>query len=82
MLSVLQHTWEVDGERRGKGLHLESGIIRVLADGRLEYSCAQNSGRTEVMVGDMAFLGDTPAREVQRLRALWIARPRKPLTTL
>ncbi len=51
MLSVLQRTWlDQYGEPR-KALHLESGIIQVGEDGGLVYSCAQDSGRTEVMKG-------------------------------
>lgn len=58
MLSILQRTWQDDRGRRGEGLHLEAGIIRALPDGRLEYSCAQDSGRTEVMVGSPLIVGD------------------------
>ncbi len=58
MLSVLQRTWADDAGQQGRGLHLEAGIVRVLSDGRLEYSCAQDSGRTEVMVGAPTTVGD------------------------
>lgn len=51
MLSVLQRTWLDECGAHGKALHLESGIIQARDDGSLVYSCAQDSGRTEVMRG-------------------------------
>lgn len=51
MLSVLQRTWLDEGGAPGKALHLEGGIIQARDDGSLIYSCAQDSGRTEVMRG-------------------------------
>lgn len=52
MLHVVQRTWlrEADGAR-GKGLHLESGLIMRRDEGTLLYNCAQDSGRVEVMIG-------------------------------
>lgn len=50
MLCVLQSTWRLESGVAGKGLHLETGIIQA-RDGGLIYSCAQDSGRTEVMRG-------------------------------
>jgi hypothetical protein len=41
---------EKDGSA-GRALHLESGIILARDDGTLVYSCGQDNGRTEVMVG-------------------------------
>ncbi len=51
MLSVLQRTWLDESGAPGKALHLESGIIQACDDESLVYSCAQDSGRTEVMRG-------------------------------
>jgi len=57
MLHVLQRTWlEKDGGV-GRALHLESGIIHARDDGTLVYSCGQDNGRTEVMVGTIAVQG-------------------------
>lgn len=55
MLCVLQRTWRDEDGVRGSGLHLESGIIRAQDDGELLYSCAQDTGRTEVMRGIVSF---------------------------
>jgi hypothetical protein len=52
MLHVLQKTWLDEGDGvKGKPLHLEAGIVLPKEDGSLVYGCAQDSGRTEVMVG-------------------------------
>jgi hypothetical protein len=51
MLCVLQRTWRDEGGVKGAALHLENGIIHGREDGSLLYSCAQDSGRTEVMRG-------------------------------
>ena len=57
MLHVLQRTWlEKDGAV-GRALHLESGIIHARDDGTLVYSCGQDNGRTEVMVGTVVSQG-------------------------
>lgn len=54
MLCVLQQTWRDEGGSKGTGLHLENGIIHGREDGSLLYSCAQDSGRTEVMRGTVS----------------------------
>jgi hypothetical protein len=57
MLHVLQRTWlEKDGSA-GRALHLESGIVHARDDGTLVYSCGQDNGRTEVMVGTITLEG-------------------------
>ena len=54
MLHVVQRTWKrEDDGARGKGLHLEGGPIMGRDDGTLLYSCAQDSGRVEVMIGSV-----------------------------
>jgi hypothetical protein len=51
MVHVVQKTWRDSGDGvRGAGLHLETGLVIARDDGSLVYSCAQDSGRTEVMV--------------------------------
>jgi hypothetical protein len=47
MLHVVQKTWREGGEP----LHLEVGLVVPRDDGTLLYDCAQDGGRTEVMVG-------------------------------
>jgi hypothetical protein len=49
MAHVAQRTWRDEGGMKGKALHLEVGLIPIGADGALQYGCAQDSGRTEVM---------------------------------
>jgi THAP4-like, heme-binding beta-barrel domain len=52
MLHVLQKTWQHDGNGiKQKPLHLETGLVICRDDGTLVYTCAQDSGRAEVMVG-------------------------------
>lgn len=59
MIQVSQRTWlQVDGNIV-KPLHLESGLIIGNVDGTLTYSCGQDSGRSEVMVGTLKRLDST-----------------------
>jgi hypothetical protein len=57
MLCLLQRTWRDEGGVKGTQLHLENGIIQAREDGSLLYSCAQDSGRTEVMRGSVSLSG-------------------------
>ena len=63
MLHVVQETWldEGDGVKK-KALHLETGLIMRKDDGSLLYSCAQDSGRTEVMVGKLSSTSERSLR--------------------
>jgi hypothetical protein len=54
MLLVEQRTWGTGPA--GQGLHLETGIVREESAGRLLYTCAQDSGRAEVMIGEVSTL--------------------------
>lgn len=54
MLVVIQRTWQQKQGKLAKPLHLESGIILPNDDGTLTYSCGQDGGRSEVMVGTLS----------------------------
>jgi hypothetical protein len=53
MAYVVQRTWRDNDGAKGRALHLEVGLILIGADGALQYGCAQDSGRTEVMKADL-----------------------------
>jgi hypothetical protein len=50
LLHVLQQTWREPGGPS----HLEVGLVIPQGDGRLLFNCAQDGGRTEVMLGTLA----------------------------
>jgi THAP4-like, heme-binding beta-barrel domain len=55
LLHYIQKTWiKSSGPDNGEPLHWESGFMRLLQNGLIEISNAQNNGRVEVLRGEIA----------------------------